>query len=682
MRCHLPRHAFLLALLSVHLPAQDPKVPPSRFQVQIKKDILVTWSDGYKTKMDIYAPKQKPSKTGWPCVLIVHGKTGHRAIPENRQQGIYFASFGYTCIAYDVREDGITRKLNPTGDTSVEAKIRDSAESFYKAASLAPGWIDLNRLAVTGRSMGGSHAYRAAAWSGKPLPKAGPIIKIFPKISAVAGDWQVLDKLEDLIPGGTMLSAGFVKSLFDNRLKDPVSWNLAQGGQYQLLRNQFAKSPYFNLVPQLQQNKVPVLSLLGFRDIKHMVYNLTREIPKLSQIPHKLYLSVRGHGLPDNKTEWLLHMDMKRRFWDRFLKSQKNGIIAEPMAEVGILPTKPSDYANPTTQWKHIQSQSWPPSLPTTSLFLGQANKLLSKNPPLPQLSAKIKNQVSSSYNLANFASNPKLPSVLSKIPFSRIRYQSAPLGQSRTLLGRAHFSGTLKVTGPAGQISAALYDLPPQGKPVFVTLGFVHFKGNPTGKVPVQITLDDIAFTFPKGHRIGLALQNLCIRETIPHKAKDPYLFLAPEFSNFEVQVAFGGLTPAKLDLPLSSPPNSLLPRIAEVSFGNNLSFPFRIQSKHPGGVSYVLLGNSGIQNGLNLPPYIPLHIDQWTLLGTALIGTPILSGFLSVLDPNGQAGMKFQVPGTYKKFLIGQRFTFAPLIFDKGTLFSGSPTEILIRP
>jgi predicted acyl esterase len=681
------RFSFFTLLLSPtllvpFLPSQDPPVPPGRFSVQTKLNQIITWSDGYKTTLDIYVPKAKPPKTGWPSVLIVHGKSGNRAISENRLQARYFTGFGYASFAYDVRGDGSTKTLNPPGgDLSADALMRDMAEVFSKVSALVPGQIDLSRLAVTGRSMGGSHAYRAAAWSGKPLLKAGPI-KVFPKIRAVAGDWQVLNKLEDFLPAGTQIQTGFLQSIYQDRLNNPSYWNLIQRGQLAQLRGLLTKNPYMDLMPGLQKNKIPILAILGYRDTHHMVANLTEPFAQFTGFPHRLYLSTRGHRLPNNDTEFLLHMDLKRRFWDRFMKGKKNGVELEPFAEVGILPSSPLDYANTKTQWKHVQFSQWPPTLPQTVLFLGSKKNLSNKAPSSKSLSPQVQNNVRSGYTVADFAQGIQLPKVLPNIPLSRITFQGGVLGKDRTLLGRAHFYADIKTGGGAVQLNALLYDIPPSGKPIFVTMGSKGLGRVGAGTHRVQIQLDDIAFTFPKGHRIGLALQNLAIRETIPTKPKDPYLYLAPEFGTSWTQVIVGGSYPARLDLPLSAPPSSLLPRVAELSFGTQLSYPFKIQTQYPGAFSYILMGGSGIGPGLIIPPYLPLNLDLWTTTGISLMGTPILQGFLSVLDAKGEARMRFQVPATFKKEVIGRRFTFAPLIFHKTGVSSGSPSELLILP
>jgi cephalosporin-C deacetylase-like acetyl esterase len=147
-------------------------------------------------------------------VLVVHGGGGTRSIGENVQQGSHFATYGYVVIAYDVRGEPVTTRLNNGGgDTGEPAKLRDIAEAFAQAAALLPGRVDPRRLAVTGRSMGGSHAYRADAWSGRPMPTGGT----FPRIGAVVGDWQALLRAEESYPGGTLAATHNVESLYENR---------------------------------------------------------------------------------------------------------------------------------------------------------------------------------------------------------------------------------------------------------------------------------------------------------------------------------------------------------------------------------------------------------------------------------------------------------------------------------
>ena len=674
-----PLQSVALFALASLLAAQDPPVPPEGFTPKMLPDQAIVWSDGYRSMMDIYYPDVAPPATGWPCILVVHGGGGNRAIAENVQQGNYDARYGYVVVAYDVRGEPVTTRLNSGGgDTSEEAKLRDMAEAFAMAATLLPGRVDPRRLAVTGRSMGGAHAYRAAAWSGRTMPTLGT----FPRISAVVGDWQALLGVEDKYPGGTLMQVRVLEKVYENRVQAPLPWAYAVAGDYAQLRADALQSPFQNYLPEMLSNDVPVFAFLGHRDSHHMMWSVTKALPALAQanLPHRVYLSTRGHGIPDNDTEWLLHLDLKRRWWDRFLKGEHNGVEQEPLAEVAVIPANPVEYANPGSTWKHGLHAQWPPSVVPTALYPTDAGTLVLSAPVAASVTPPIQNRPLAGYGLEQFAQNSRLPLVLSNLPRSRLSFTTDPLTAERQVLGRPRFACDVTTSQARVQLAALLYDVPPSGAPVFITMGATGLGAVGAGRHRVEVELDDVAYSVPAGHRIGLALQNLAIRDLAG--TADDYLIFAPELNAFDLAVHLGGATPAQLALPLTDAPISLSPRIAQVAFGNGLSHPMTLDAgaERAGAMYYGLLGTSGIGSGFSLPPWIPLQIDAWTLFGPSLIGTPVLQGFSGVLDANGRASLRFQVPPQFQSVVDGLRFTFTVLGLQGGNAFTCSPAELLV--
>lgn len=288
-------------LVLAPLAAQDPPVPPGGFAPRTLRDQPIVWSDGYLSMMDLYYPDFAPPASGWPCVLVVHGGGGERAIPENVQQGMFNARYGYVVVAYDVRGEPVTTRLNGGGgDTSESAKLRDMAEAFTQAATHLPGRVDLRRLAVTGRSMGGAHAYRAAGWSNRSMPTPG----VFPKISAVVGDWQALLGPEDSYPGGTLAQVRTLEKLYENRARTPLLWGYALAGEYGQLRTEAQVDPFRNVLPALLASDVPTFAFMGHRDTHHAVWSITKALPALAatSIPHRVYPESAGSRLRHRAT--------------------------------------------------------------------------------------------------------------------------------------------------------------------------------------------------------------------------------------------------------------------------------------------------------------------------------------------------------------------------------------------
>jgi predicted acyl esterase len=307
--------------------------------------------------------------------------------------------------------------------------------------------------------------------------------------------------------------------------------------------------PFQNPLPEILTNDVPVFAFIGHRDSHHMVWGVTRAMPSFpAHVPHRVYVSTRGHGIPDNDVEWLLHLDLKRRWWDRFLEGMRNGIELEPLAEIGVIPADPADYARSGSLWRHELHAQWPPALPPATMFLTDRGTLEGTAPGASIGAPPIRNRPAPGYGIEQFAQNTRLPTVLSNLPLSRLRFETDPLPAERQVAGRPRLVCDVTTTSGRVQLAAVLYDVPAVGDPVFVTMGATGLGPVAAGRHRIEVELDDVSYSIPVGHRVGLALQNLAIRD-LPGTADD-YLFHAPEPNDFDAVVHLGGTTPARLDL------------------------------------------------------------------------------------------------------------------------------------
>ena len=201
--CALPRPRLvgaIVALALVLLPARalaqcsDPAVPQGGFALTTAKDQIVKFIDGAKTNMDVRYPSAKPGSCGWPVVIVCHGFPGSRKGSIVLEYSEYLAKHGYMTVIYDWRGLGDTRFINlpnpaKFGSTGGgEPELLDLAEIVLlidtKYGKTGTGIADVNRLGITGFSYGANNTWKAAAWSGRPLPTNGRGIKTFPKFLA------------------------------------------------------------------------------------------------------------------------------------------------------------------------------------------------------------------------------------------------------------------------------------------------------------------------------------------------------------------------------------------------------------------------------------------------------------------------------------------------------------------
>ena len=101
--------ASLTALLALSAPAQDPPRPPGGFPIQLDADRAISYSDGYRTLLDVRYPTTAPPPTGWPCVMVVHGGSGSRHTGWVMRIADMLARSGYVTLAYDTGNNGATQ---------------------------------------------------------------------------------------------------------------------------------------------------------------------------------------------------------------------------------------------------------------------------------------------------------------------------------------------------------------------------------------------------------------------------------------------------------------------------------------------------------------------------------------------------------------------------------------------
>lgn len=193
-------------LLRSTVPAQDSPPPPGGFAITVVPDQPVTWSDGYRSLIDVYEPAVAPPATGWPGVLALHGGGGHRRIPRNRSDR-------------DLPRGARLRRLRVRhprrrADAGAEPGLADAA---HRGAPVARRSRDPRHRAGPGARLGRRRAARdhrhvarrqpVAEGRGvlrPPLPLTG-YVAVHPTIRAAAPAIASVDSVGANVPGGLLV---------------------------------------------------------------------------------------------------------------------------------------------------------------------------------------------------------------------------------------------------------------------------------------------------------------------------------------------------------------------------------------------------------------------------------------------------------------------------------------------
>lgn len=628
-------------------------------------DQLVTWSDSYRTHMDLYRPAVAPPASGWPGVLAVHGGAENRKTALIRTLARYLAGRGYVVYAYDVSGDGDTVALNPNWPTprGEDRVLLDAAESHGIAQGLLTGYIDPARLAVTGNSQGGKHALDAAAWSGRQLPIAGFVTR-YPVVAAVAPEICSLDAMGVSLPGGVLVADELMNGRATTdplvQLLDVEDYaGIVAWAQAQLTAQQLTL---------LGTSTVPIAAMFAWHDIKHMP---SASVTALSTLPmaKRLFLSTGGHSTPFNGIERALQQDLRGRWFDRYLKNVHNGVDLEAYAEVAVTPEN-APYLDTGSVWEHRRSAQWPPPAVRQSFYLRGTRALSGSPPPAVEVGPRVQHRIQPGFTPASYVAlgGGQAPAqIYARIPRLEFDFESPPLSATSEIVGRGSVELYVDDTTGTFQLSAELSHVDPAGNPTYVTMGSGGMRGASVGPHLLRFDLGDIAHVVPAGHKLRLAIVNLAThRPPGQHR-----IHFVPYFTPSDTTLLLQPGAASRVLLPLRPYVTNLRPRLAPASASSGIDHTMLLDggAARAGFLYVTAMSTSGEAPGFALPGLstpVALNLDAWTSAGFALLGTPMLPGFVGVLDAAGRAAPGLRVPPVNAGPLLGQRVTFAGVVVD----------------
>ena len=286
-------------------------------------DLTISGGGGTPLAATLYEPTGAPPAGGFPAVVMFHGLGGTRASvdPLARQ---FFADQGYVVLAFDARGHGASGGL---WDLDGPNTIAD-ARAAYDFLAARPD-IGAGRIGAFGVSLGGGAIWNSAVIGKVPwaaiapeaawvdlysalfpqnLPKSGVLAQLASLVPPSRTDPEILSREQQAINGVDLPS-----------LRPLTSARSVAG--------------------RLGGFTTPTLILQGRRDFLFDVDQARRAFAELAG-PKRLYLGDFGHAPSDFSTAPdLVPMSLELRKWfDRFLKGEPNGIDMQPRVEIAKSP--------------------------------------------------------------------------------------------------------------------------------------------------------------------------------------------------------------------------------------------------------------------------------------------------------------------------------------------------------
>ncbi|MGM0575940.1 MAG: CocE/NonD family hydrolase [Myxococcota bacterium] len=433
----------------------------------------------------------------------------------------WLAGHGYACLRVDLRGSGESDGI--LVDQYRPQELEDGA-SVIRWLSEQP-WCN-GRVGMMGISWGGFNSLQVAALQ-------PPALKAI--VTACSTDDLYLDNMhymggclltDNLSEATTMFSVNTCPpdpELVGDRWRDMWMERLAGSGFWleTWLRHQ-RRDPYWehgSVSEDYSAIRCPVMAVGGWADgYTDAIFRLLEhlDVPRLGLIgpwghkyPHR--------GSPGPAIGFLQEM---LRWWDKWLKDRKTGIMDEPMLRAWMLESVP-----PSTTYDHRPGR-WvgEPSWPTDHLRWWRLS--LEPGALIPEEDAEsdevqtVQSPLSCGLFAGKWASYtyaPDLPYDQREEDGGALVYQSDPLEEDLEILGSPYLELEVAANRPVGMVAVRLSDMAPDDKATRVTYGLLNLTHRDSHAEPeplepgkryrVRVSLNHIGQKFPKGHRLRLSV-------------------------------------------------------------------------------------------------------------------------------------------------------------------------------
>jgi len=545
---------FLIGFLGIlpAFPAVAAEAAP--YGVRMERQ-WIPMPDGIRLAATLYLPDGAKANEKFPALLeyLPYRKDDSTAARDYPIHS-YFARRGYVSVRVDIRGFG-----NSEGaPTDREYSLQEQLDGEQVIAWLARQPWSNGNVGMFGISWGGFNSIQMAM---RHPPALKAIIAVDATEELFKDDIHFIDGMMhfdefelnmDMAPGMT----GAPDYTLDEKVLGPrfdaAPWSLMYFKHQR--DGEFWRSP----VRPLKNIKIPCFLIGGLLD------GYRDSIPRmLEQVkaPVKALIGPWNHTFPNDaefgpQIEW---RDQAVRWWDQWLKGRDTGIMDGPPISIYMRHWHPPDTELKEVPGEWRAEMSWPPQdAVNTTLYL-QDSHLLSRE--ASKAATHQLRYVPSIGVEAGFWWGELLTDQRPVDAFS-LTYDSAPLKEDLSVLGRPHALLQASASAPLANWFVRLSDIAPDGTVTLVTGAGLSGaqresmsdpKELEPGKLyPLDIEMHLTSWVFPKGHRIRLAVSN----------ALWPMIWPTPY--NMTTSLELGGEQGSRLVLPAVPPAKIAAPQFA----------------------------------------------------------------------------------------------------------------------
>ena len=501
-------------------------------EIEEQPDIGIVMSDGCRLSARLWRPVDAGDDPVPAILEYLPYRKRDGTVARDALTHPYFAARGYACVRVDMRGNGDSEGLMLDEYTPQELDDACAVIDWLAAQPWCTG-----QVGMMGISWGGFNGLQVAALAPEPL-------------KAVISLCSTVDRFADDIhyKGGCLLNEnlgwGATMWAYSSRAPDPAlraNWREMWLQRLEAepflpatwLRHQ-RRSDYWkhgSVCEDYTAIKAKVLAVGGWGDayknaVPALVANLDRARgivgPWVHKYPH--------FAVPEPRIGFLQEA---LRWWDRWLKGHDTGVEDDPAYRVwlmdGVLPQ--TWYDDRPGRWiagdgPEPAAERWP---------LGPDGQLGADGAFRATVASPAHCGMAGGEYCAIWL-GPEMPGDQRVDDAFSALWQSAPLEESRDIVGAPELRLRLQSDKPLGQVAVRLNHLHPDGASTRITYGVLnlshrHDREQPEEMVPgqaeeIRLCLDHIAYRVPAGHRIAVAVSS----------AYWPLIWPAPEAATLEI--------------------------------------------------------------------------------------------------------------------------------------------------
>lgn len=491
-------------------------------RVRIEEHLWIPMSDGVRLAGRLWLPDDA-GHDPVPAILefIPYRKRDSTRERDDRMHH-WLAGHGYACLRVDLRGSGDSEGV--LTDEYLPQELDDGVE-LIDWLSQQP-WCS-GPVGMIGISWGGFNALQIAAL--RP-----PALKAV--VSVCSTDDRYADDVHHM--GGCLLSdnLSWASTMFayNSLPPDPelvgerwreLWFQRLQGSGLWLekwLRHQ-RRDDYWqhgSICEDWSAVQCPVMAVSGWADgYSNAVFRMLQhlQVPRLGLVgpwshkyPHQ--------GVPGPAIGFLQEC---LRWWDHWLKGQDRGVMDEPMLRAWMQDSVPPTtyYSERPGRW--VGEGCWPsPQVSQQSMTLAWPGVLEPADRPVPERTMPIRSPLSVGLfagKWCSYAATPDLPHDQREEDGGALVFTTTPLHQPLEILGAAIVDLHLSADQPVAMVAVRLSDVAADDKATRVTYGLLNLTHRDDSQAPtplepgkiyrVQVKLNDVAQSFPAGHRLRLSI-------------------------------------------------------------------------------------------------------------------------------------------------------------------------------